>query len=158
MSNLEVKKIPGDYFSKILSEKDIHKKGTELFIKLVESIEVAFKTYVKAINTWREKDYERGYELRDEIIELERDADRVKDVFFESIFRKKAYLPQITEERHKLMLNADVVIDCIERGVRVLCLKKIDDSTGKHLLNINADLTVYEAFIGRGTNFRWNDH
>ena len=120
--------MPGDYFSKILGEKDIHKKGTELFLKLVDSIEVAYKAYVKAIYAWREKEYEKGYELRDEIIELEKNADTVKDVFFESIFRKKAYLPQITEERHKLTLNADIVLDCIERGVRVLCLKKIDNS------------------------------
>ncbi|MHA1977878.1 MAG: DUF47 family protein [Candidatus Hodarchaeales archaeon] len=120
--------MPGDYFSKILGEKDIHKKGTKLFLKLVDSLEIAFKTYEKAIFAWREKDYEKGYALRDEIIQLERDADAIKDVFFESIFRKKAYLPQITEERHKLMLNADTVLDCIERAARVLCLKKIDES------------------------------
>jgi len=120
--------MPGDYFSKILREKDIHKKGTELFLELVKSIEVAYETYVKAIEAWREEDYEKGYKLREEIINLERDADKVKDVFFESIFRKKAYLPQITEERYNLMFNADHILDCIERAVRALCLKKLDSS------------------------------
>jgi len=70
--------MPGDYFSKILGEKDIHKKGTKLFLELVESIEVAYKAYANAIYAWREKDYEKGYELRDEIISLEKDADIVK--------------------------------------------------------------------------------
>ncbi|MHA1214204.1 MAG: DUF47 family protein [Candidatus Hodarchaeales archaeon] len=120
--------MPGDYFSKILREKDIHKKGTELFLELVKSIKVAYDLYVEAISSWRKGDYDRGYKLRDEIIKLEKEADEVKDVFFESIFRKKAYLPQITEERHKLMINADYLLDCIERAVRTLCLKKIDES------------------------------
>ncbi|MHA1221602.1 MAG: DUF47 family protein [Candidatus Heimdallarchaeota archaeon] len=120
--------MPGEYFSKILKEKDIHKKGTKLFLELVKSIEKAYDLYMKAIKAWKEEDYDKGLALRDEIIQLEGEADEVKDVFFDSIFRKKAYLPQITEERHILMQNADRTLDNIERAARVLCLKRIDAS------------------------------
>lgn len=120
--------MPGEYFAKILAEKDIHKKGTKLFIELVKSIEVAYDTYLEAIEAWRKQEYDKGEELVKQIIKLEKEADIVKDVFFESIFRKKAYLPQITEERHNLMINADHLLDNIERAARILCLKKLDES------------------------------
>ena len=120
--------MPGEYFSKILQDKDIHKKGTKLFLELVKSIEKAYDLYLESIKAWKEKDYEKGRSLRDDIIRLEREADKVKDLFFESIFRKKAYLPQITEERHLLMQNADKMLDNIERAARVLCLKQLDES------------------------------
>lgn len=120
--------MPGEFFSKILKEKDIHKKGTELFIKLVKSLEIAYKKYIEAVKAWRRQDYNLGYTLRDEIIQMERDADKVKDVFFDSIFRKKAYLPTITEERHLMTLNADHLLASIEMAVRILCIKELDDS------------------------------
>jgi len=120
--------MPGEYFAKILAEKDIHKKGKKLFLELVKSIEVAYELYVEAVEAWRKEEYEKGEDLRNQIIKLEREADIVKDVFFESIFKKKAYLPQITEERHHLMINADQLIDVIERAARILCLKKLDES------------------------------
>lgn len=128
MKGQKVSKMPGEYFSKILKEKNIHKKGTKLFLELVKSIEKAYDLYMKAIKAWKEEDYDKGLALRDEIIQLEGEADEVKDVFFDSIFRKKAYLPQITEERHILMQNADRTLDNIERAARVLCLKRIDAS------------------------------
>ncbi len=84
--------------------------------------------YVEAIEAWRNQQFDKGLELCQQIIKLEKEADIVKDVFFESIFRKKAYLPQITEERHHLMINADHLLDHIERATRVLCLKKLDES------------------------------
>ena len=120
--------MPGEYFGKILKQKKGQKKGTELFLNLVELTEEAFEKFEEAVKVWRNEDYERGYELRDEIIKMEREADEIKDVFFETIFIKKSYLPQITEERYNMMLNADQVMDRIERAVRVLCLKKIDSS------------------------------
>ncbi|MHA2246049.1 MAG: DUF47 family protein [Candidatus Hodarchaeales archaeon] len=120
--------MPGEYFGKILKEKKGQKKGTELFLNLVELTEEAFEKFEDAVKVWRSGDYERGYELRDEIIKMERDADEIKDIFFKTIFTRKSYLPQITEERYNMMLNADHVMDRIERAVRVLCLKKIDNS------------------------------
>ena len=120
--------MPGEYFGKILKQKKGQKKGTELFLNLVELTEEAFEKFEEAVKVWRNEDYERGYELRDEIIKMEREADEIKDVFFETIFIKKSYLPQITEERYNMMLNADQVMDRIERAVRILCLKKIDQS------------------------------
>jgi predicted phosphate transport protein (TIGR00153 family) len=120
--------MPGEYFAKILAEKDIHKKGTELFLKLVKSIDHSYSLYLDAIQAWRDQDYDKGIKRRDQIIQLEREADEVKDIFFEGIFRKKAYLPQITEERHRLMIYADHLLDCIERAARVLCLKELDET------------------------------
>jgi uncharacterized protein Yka (UPF0111/DUF47 family) len=139
----------GEYFGQLLKDKDIHKKGTELFIKLVESIEVAYDKFEKALNAWRGGDFERGYALRDEVIQLEQEADKVKDTFFETIFRKKAYLPQITEERYNLMLNADRLLDRIERAIRIICIKKIDTNYFPPELDQIIDLTedVVEDFV-----------
>ena len=139
----------GEYFGQLLKDKDIHKKGTELYIKLVESIEEAYDKFEKALKAWRGGDFERGLKLRDEIIELERDADEVKDIFFETIFRKKTYLPQITEERYNMMLNADHLLDRIERAVRIVCIKKIDSSYFPPELDRIIDLTedVIEDFV-----------
>ncbi len=139
----------GEYFGQILKDKDIHKKGTELFIKLVESIEDAYDKFEKALKSWRGGDFERGYALRDEIIQLEKDADEVKDIFFETIFKKKTYLPQITEERYNMMLNADHLLDRIERAVRIVCIKKIDASYFPQELDRIVDLTedVIEDFV-----------
>ncbi|MFX1507192.1 MAG: DUF47 family protein [Promethearchaeota archaeon] len=139
----------GEYFGQLLKDKDIHKKGTELFIKLVESIEEAYDKFEKALKAWRGGDFERGFALRDEIIKLERDADQVKDIFFETIFRKKTYLPQITEERYTMMLNADRLLDRIERAVRIICIKKIDASYFPPELDRIIDLTedVIEDFV-----------
>lgn len=120
--------MPGEFFGKILMEKNIHKRGTQLFLKIVELTEVCFEKYEDAVKAWRNGEYEKGLALRDEIIKIEQEADEIKDTFFETIFTKKAYLPQITEERYQLMLNADHVMDRIERAVRTLCLKKIDSS------------------------------
>jgi len=139
----------GEYFGQLLKDKNIHKKGTELFIKLVESVEEAYDKFEKALNAWRGGDFERGFTLRDEIIQLERDADEVKDIFFETIFRKKTYLPQITEERYNMMLNADRVLDRIERAVRIVCIKKIDSRYFPPELDRIIDLTedVIEDFV-----------
>ncbi|MFX0049982.1 MAG: DUF47 family protein [Candidatus Hodarchaeota archaeon] len=139
----------GEYFGQLLKDKDIHKKGTELYIKLVESIEVAYDKFEKALKAWRGGDYERGYTLRDEVIQLEKEADKVKDTFFETIFRKKAYLPEILEERYNLMLNADHLLDRIERAIRIVCIKKIDASYFPPELDRIIDLTedVIEDFV-----------
>ena len=50
------------------------------------------------------------------------------DTIYENIFRKKAYLANITEERYLLVKNADQLMDSIEQAVRILCLKEIDKS------------------------------
>ncbi len=139
----------GEYFGHLLKDKKIHKKGTELFLKIVESTELAFDKYEKALKAWRGEDYDKGYMLRDEIIQLEKEADEVKDLFFESIFRKKAYLPAVTEERYNMMLNADGILNRIERAVRILCLKKLDSKYFPKELEDIIDLTedVIEDFI-----------
>ncbi len=147
--------MPGEFFSKLLKEKDIHKKGTELFIQLVKSLEIAYIKYIEAVKAWRRQDYNLGYNLRDEIIQMERDADKVKDVFFYSIFRKKAYLPTITEERHLMTLNADHLLESIEMAVRILCIKELDDSYFPEELEeiIKKTEKVLDLFVEANTYF-----
>ncbi len=147
--------MPGEFFSKILKEKDIHKKGTDLFIKLVKSLEIAYAKYIEAVQAWRYQDYNLGYTLRDEIIQMERDADKVKDVFFDSIFRKKAYLPTITEERHLMTINADHLLASIERAVRILCIKELSDSYFPQELEeiIKKTEKVLDLFVEANTYF-----
>ncbi len=139
----------GEYFGKILKEKNLHKRGTQLFLKLVEMTEECYELYEEAVKTWRSGEYEKGLELRDKIIALEQEADQIKDTFFETIFTKKAYLPQITEERYQLMLHADQVMDRIERAVRTLCLKRIDNSYFPHEFDEILDKTekVMDLFV-----------
>ncbi|MFX0066173.1 MAG: DUF47 family protein [Candidatus Hermodarchaeota archaeon] len=117
----------GDFFRALFREKNIHKKGTELYLKLVESVKEAPENYIRAVKKWREKEYDTAYKLRDRTIQMEKDADKVKEVFFENIFRRKAYLPNITEERHKMTLNTDKLLDTVEQAFRTLCLKKLDE-------------------------------
>lgn len=118
--------MPGQYFGALLKDTKIHKKGTELFLKLVESIEIGYNKYLDAIKAWRSQDYDTGYSIRDEIIQLEKEADQVKDAWLQHC--RKAYLPNIREERYNLIINADRLLGRIERAVRILCLKKIDIS------------------------------
>ena len=120
--------MPGEYCSGILKEKKGSKKGTKLFMYLVESLEEAYETYFDAIKAWRKKEFEKGKELHDKLIDMELSADKLKDTIYEEIFRKKAYLANITEERYLMVKNADQLMDSIERAVRILCLKEIDSS------------------------------
>jgi len=147
--------MPGEFFAKILKEKDIHKKGTELFLKLVESVAVAYSKYMEAIEAWRRQDYDPAYHLRDNIIRIEKDADMVKDVFFGSIFRKKAYLPNITEERHLMTLNTDRLLESIEIAARTLCIKELDDSYFPKELEKIIEKTekVMDLFVDANTYF-----
>ncbi|MFX0060987.1 MAG: DUF47 family protein [Candidatus Hermodarchaeota archaeon] len=118
----------GDFFSALFREKNIHKKGTELYLKLVESVKEATENFLRAVEKWQEKDYDTVYKLRDKTIKMEKDADKVKEIFFENIFKRKAYLPNITEERHKMTLNTDKLLDTVEQAFRMLCLKKFDEN------------------------------
>ncbi|MFW9777468.1 MAG: DUF47 family protein [Candidatus Heimdallarchaeota archaeon] len=118
----------GEYFGHVIKDKKIQKVVEELFFQMLDAVKVAYGKYVEAIKAWRTQNFDTGLSLRDEIIQFEKEGDKVKDIFFESIFRKQAYLPQIREERHLMMLNVDKLLGRIERAVRILCLKKIDET------------------------------
>ena len=116
------------FFSEVLRDTKGSKKGTELFISLVESLDDAYEMYFDAIKAWRKKDFKKAQRLHDKLIDMEMSADKIKDTIYENIFRKKAYLANITEERYLLVKNADRIMDSIEQAVRILWLKEIDDS------------------------------
>lgn len=118
----------GEYFSELLKESKGSKKGTELFFHLVESLDDAYETYFDAVKAWRKKEFDKAQKLHDKLIDMELSADKLKDTIYEKIFRKKAYLANITEERYLMVKNADQLIDSMERAVRILCLKEIDHS------------------------------
>jgi predicted phosphate transport protein (TIGR00153 family) len=59
-------------------------------------------------------------EIKDELIELERDMDAKKEELIEKVLAKHAYLPQQTQERHKLIRLMDNVIDTAEHAVRIM--------------------------------------
>ena len=119
---------PGEYFSALLKEKKIHKKSNEIHLKIEGWVCDVTEDYLEAVEAWRKGDWEKAYSIRDKIIEMEREADQVKELVFENIFMKKKFLPGITEERYQLITHADKLLGIVERAVRTLCMKKLDDS------------------------------
>ena len=77
-----------------------------------------------AIKEWAKGNEDSLKELSDEIIEIERNADKVKDDLFERIFSKKAYLPQQTQDRHQLVIRMDGIIDATEDAVRLIVIAR----------------------------------
>jgi predicted phosphate transport protein (TIGR00153 family) len=68
------------------------------------------------------KDSDLVKEIRDEVVTLERESDKIKEEFIRNIFSKHAYLPQQTQERYQLVLHMDSIIDAAEEASRVIAL------------------------------------
>ena len=109
-------------FSKIfgLGDKELQKQSDELLLKLGKILQSASAKLHVSADDWDEGKTKNLKDLQTEIITLERDADRVKDELFEKIFSKRAYLPQQTQDRHRLVIHMDSVIDATEDAVRVM--------------------------------------
>ena len=56
--------MPGEYFGAILRDKKSAKEGTELYLKLVEAVELAYNKYVEAVYAWRQDDHENTWRRR----------------------------------------------------------------------------------------------
>jgi predicted phosphate transport protein (TIGR00153 family) len=111
-------------FSKILGlgDKELQKQSDRLLLKLSKVLQSASAKLHVCADDWREGKMDHLDELEAEIIALERKADKIKDELFEKIFSKRAYLPQQTQDRHRLVIHMDSVIDAAEDAVRTMLI------------------------------------
>jgi predicted phosphate transport protein (TIGR00153 family) len=117
-------------FSKIfgLGDKELQKQSDELLLKLGKKLQSASAKLHVSADDWGEGKTKNLKDLQKEIISLEREADEIKDELFTKIFSKRAYLPQQTQDRHKLVIHMDSVIDAAEEAVRMMLVgRKYDD-------------------------------
>jgi predicted phosphate transport protein (TIGR00153 family) len=127
-------------FSRIFGsgDKKLQKQADECLLQLSKNLQSASAKLHVAAELWEDRDFEKLEELKDEIIELERKSDKIKDKLVDNIYSKRAYLPQQTEERFQLVMHMDAVLDAAEEAVRILALshperppEEIDELTEK---------------------------
>lgn len=113
-------------FSKIFGsgDKKLQKQAEECILKLSKALQSASAKMSVAAECWVKGDNDTLDELEDEIIELERDADRVKEHLVEKILAEHAFLPQQSQERHLLASHMDGIIDAAEDAVRMIAVGK----------------------------------
>lgn len=104
------------------------KRGEELFNQLAKELQVASAKLAGAIKMWTEHESipearSKILILKDEIIEAERRRDDIKEELVNSIFSKGAYLPQATEDRHRLVYRMDTIVNRTEVVIRRLVAK-----------------------------------
>ncbi|UCE12634.1 MAG: DUF47 family protein [Candidatus Heimdallarchaeota archaeon] len=120
------------------------KRGEELFDQLAKELQVASAKLADAIQTWtnHENDTEarnKILQLKDEIIKAERRCDEIKEELINSIFSKGAYLPQATEDRHRLVHYMDKIVNRTEVVIRRLVAKQDFPKRIPHEMPILAD-------------------
>ena len=125
-------------------DKKLWARGEELFDQLAKELQVASAKLAKAVITWcnYEQDPEARQkitQLQDEIIEAERRCDDIKEELIDSIFSKGAYLPQATEDRHRLVRYMDTIVNRTEVVIRRLCSKQDFPSRIPHEMPILAE-------------------
>ncbi len=113
-------------FSKIFGsgDKKLQERADKLLIEITKGIQSASAKLRVAAERWVDGYYDIIFEIREEIIEIERNIDQVKEDLVENILTKHAYLPQHTQERHLLVNNLDEIIDACEDAIRVIALGK----------------------------------
>ncbi|MHA1963979.1 MAG: DUF47 domain-containing protein [Candidatus Thorarchaeota archaeon] len=113
-------------FSKIFGsgDKKLQEEAEECVLKLSKAMQSASAKMRVAAECWVEGKNDTLDELEDEIIKLERDADRIKEHLVEKILTKHAFLPQQSQERHTLASHMDSVIDAAEDAVRMIAVGK----------------------------------
>ncbi len=110
-------------------DKKLWKRGEVLFDQLAKELQVASAKLCKAITIWssHEQDPDARSKivlLNEEIIEAERRCDDIKEELINSIFSKGAYLPQATEDRHRLVRYMDTIVNRTEVVIRRLVSKQ----------------------------------
>ncbi|MFX1484992.1 MAG: DUF47 domain-containing protein [Promethearchaeota archaeon] len=113
-------------FSKIFGsgDKKLQKEAEECILKLSKALQSASAKMRVAAECWVEGKNETLDELEKEIIELEREADRIKERLVEKILIERAFLPQQAQERHLLSSHMDEIIDAAEDAVRMIAVGK----------------------------------
>jgi len=110
-------------------DKKLVKRGEELFDQLAKELQIASAKLADAIKLWSDHENipdvrDRISQLKEEIIEAERRCDDIKEELINSIFSKGAYLPQATEDRHRLVHNMDQIVNRTEVVIRRLVAKQ----------------------------------
>ncbi len=113
-------------FSKIFGsgDKKLQKKAEECILALSKALQSASAKMHVAAECWVEGKDDTLDELEEEIIKLERDADKIKENLVENILSKHAFLPQQTQERHTLTGHMDSIIDAAEEAIRMISVGK----------------------------------
>ena len=111
-------------FSRIFGseDKDLQKKADELLLKLSKGFQSASAKLCVAAECWEEGKKDVLKELQEEIIELEREMDEVKEELVENVLTKSAFMPQAALERHTLVKAIDKVIDATENPIRIMVM------------------------------------
>jgi predicted phosphate transport protein (TIGR00153 family) len=113
-------------FSKIFGSGDrkLQKEAEGCILALSKALQSASAKMRVAAECWVEEKHDALDELEDEVIELEREADKIKENLVENILAKHAFLPQQTQERHLLASHMDGIIDAAEDAVRTISVGK----------------------------------
>lgn len=113
-------------FSRIfgVGKKDLQEKADEIILDLSKGFQSASAKLCVASRSWGYGDIDTLLEIREEIIAIERDCDKMRDRLVENIFSKRAYLPQQTQERHTLTNLMDNIVDAAEEAIRIMAICK----------------------------------
>lgn len=101
-------------------DKKLQERADELLFEISKGLQSSSAKLCVGSKEWVDGNIKVLEEIKDEIIELERKMDSKKEELIENILAKHAYLPQHTQERHKLIRLMDSVIDTSEHAVRVM--------------------------------------
>lgn len=113
-------------FSKIFGSGDrkLQEEAEGCIIALSKALQSASAKMRVAAECWVEGKDDTLDELEEEIIKLEREADKIKENLVENILSKHAFLPQQTQERQMLTSHMDGIIDAAEDAVRTISVGK----------------------------------
>lgn len=101
-------------------DKNLQERADELLLQISKGLQSSSAKLCVGAKEWVDGKTDVLEEIKDEIIKLERNMDAKKEELIENVLAKHAYLPQHTQERHKLIRLMDSVIDTAEHAVRVM--------------------------------------
>ncbi|MHA2026695.1 MAG: DUF47 domain-containing protein [Candidatus Thorarchaeota archaeon] len=113
-------------FSKIFGsgDKKLQEEAEKCILALSKALQSASAKVHVAAECWVEGKDDTLDELEEEIIKLERDADKIKENLVENILSKHAFMPQQSQERHLLASHMDSIIDASEDAIRMISVGK----------------------------------
>ncbi|MFX1482139.1 MAG: DUF47 domain-containing protein [Promethearchaeota archaeon] len=113
-------------FSRILGsgDKKLQEEAEKCLLALSKAFQSASAKMKVAAECWVEGKEETLDELEEEIVKLERDADKIKENLVENILTKRAFLPQQSQERHSLAIHMDGIVDAAEDAIRMISVGK----------------------------------
>jgi len=101
-------------------DKNLQERADELLLQISKGLQSSSAKLCVGAKEWVDGKTDVLEEIKDEIIRVERNMDAKKEELIENVLAKHAYLPQHTQERHKLIRLMDSVIDTAEHAVRVM--------------------------------------